>query len=101
MKVTLEAVNSANIRVNNSVDADKVYNVVANLNVQGERISNVSDGIVKLGEEQKATFNKWSSDNLNIQFQTGDVMEMCTIINAINDFITDCENAVTNNEFNI
>ena len=101
MKVTLEAVNSANIRVNNSVDADKVYNVVANLNVQGERISNVSDGIVKLGDEQKATFNKWSSDNLNIQFQTSDVMEMCSVINAINGFISDCEMAVENNEFNL
>lgn len=101
MKVTLEAVNSANVKVNNSVDAEKVYEISANLNVSGKVVNNVADGVVKQGDVVKANFQRWSAENLNIQFQTSDVMEMCSVINAINGFIADCEKAVENNEFNL
>lgn len=101
MKVTLEAVNSANVKVNNSVDTDRVYEIAANLNVSGNVVNNVADGVVKQGDVVKANFQRWSAENLNIQFQTSDVMEMCTIINAINAFIADCEGAVTEGELNI
>ena len=101
MKVTLEAVNSANVKVNNSVDTERVYEISANINVADKFMNNVSDGVVKQGEVVKANFQRWSSENLNIQFQTSDVMEMCAVINAINDFIADCEKAVENNEFNL
>jgi predicted NUDIX family phosphoesterase len=101
MKVTMEAVNSANVKVNNSVDATRVYEISANINVADKFMNNVSDGIVKQGEVLKANFQRWSTENLNIQFQTSDVMEMCSVINAINGFIADCEKAVENNEFNL
>lgn len=101
MKVTLEAVNSANVKVNNSVDTERVYEISASINVVGNTMNNVSDGVIMNGEERKANFQRWSADNLNIQFQTSDAMEMCTIINSINGFIADCEKAVENNEFNI
>ena len=101
MKVTLEAVNSANVKVNNSVDTERVYEISANINVADKFMNNVSDGVVKQGEVVKANFQRWSSENLNIQFQTSDVMEMCAVINAINYFIADCEKAVENNEFNL
>lgn len=100
MKVTLEAVNSANVKVNNSVDTERVYEISASINVVGNTMNNVSDGIVKQGEVVKANFQRWSSENLSIQFQTSDGMEMCSVINAINGFIADCEKAVENNEFN-
>lgn len=100
-KVFLEQINSANIRVNNSVDVEKAYEISANIAVVGDVVNNVSDGIVKQGDVVKANFQRWSSENLNIQFQTSDVMEMCSLINAINSFIADCEKAVENNEFNI
>lgn len=100
-KVFLEQINSANIKVNNSVDVEKAYEISANMNVVGDVVNNVSDGIVKQGEAVKANFQRWSSENLNIQFQTSDVMEMCSLINAIGNFIEDCEKAVENNEFNI
>lgn len=101
MKVTLEAVNSANVKVNNSVDAEKVYKIAANLNLSGKVVNNVSDGVVKQDEVVKANFQQWNEQKLNIQFQTRDGMEMCTIINAINAFIADCEGAVTGGELNI
>jgi hypothetical protein len=101
MKVTMEAVNSANVKVNNSVDTDRVYEISANINVADKFMNNVSDGVVKQGEIVKANFQRWSTENLNIQFQTSDVMDMCTIINAINGFIADCGKAVENNEFNL
>lgn len=100
-KVFLEQINSANIRVNNSVDVEKAYEISANIAVVGDVVNNVSDGIVKQDDVVKANFQRWSSENLNIQFQTSDVMEMCSLINAINGFIADCEKAVENNEFNI
>ena len=101
MKVTLEAVNSANVKVNNSVDTERVYEISASINVVGNNMNNVSDGVVKQSEAVKANFQRWSADNLNIQFQTSDVMEMCAVINAINGFIADCEGAVTEGELNI
>lgn len=101
MRVQLEAVNSANVKVNNSVDTDRVYEISANINVADKFMNNVADGVVKQGELVKANFQRWSSENLNIQFQTSDVMEMCTIINAINAFIVDCEEAVENETLNI
>lgn len=101
MKVTLEAVNSANVKVNNSVDTERVYEISASINVVGNTMNNVSDGVVKQGEVVKANFQRWSADNLNIQFQTSDAMEMCSVINAINAFIADCERAVTEGELNI
>lgn len=101
MKVQLEAVNSANVKVNNSVDTERVYEISANLNVSGKVVNNVADGVVKQGEVVKANFQRWSTENLNIQFQTSDVMEMCAVINAINGFIADCEGAVTEGELNI
>lgn len=101
MRVQLEAVNSANVKVNNSVDTDRVYEISANINVADKFMNNVADGVVKQGELVKANFQRWSSENLNIQFQTSDVMEMCAVINAINGFIADCEKAVENNEFNL
>ena len=101
MKVTLEAVNSANVKVNNSVDTERVYEISASINVVGNTMNNVSDGVVKQGELVLANFQRWSSESLNIQFQTSDVTEMCSVINAINYFIADCEKAVENNEFNL
>ena len=101
MKVTLEKVNSAIIKVNNSKDESKVYDMSANLSVNGANVTSVNDGVVMKGEERKANFYRYSEENLNIQFLTADVMEMCAIINAVNGFIGDCVAAVANNEFNI
>ena len=32
-KITYEALNSANVKINNSSDAEKIYNIEANANV--------------------------------------------------------------------
>lgn len=100
-KVNLVAVNSANVRVDNSVVADSVYNIVQSMEVRGKDVVNISEGTIKQGEVVKANYQRWGDNNLNIQFQTSDVAEMCDIINAINGFIGDCEVAVANEELTI
>lgn len=100
-KVQLEAVNSANVKVNNSVETERVYDIVQSMDVRGTDVVNISEGSVKQGEVVKANYQRWSSENMNIQFATSDATEMCAIINAINAFIADCEGAVENNEFNL
>lgn len=100
-KVVLEKINSANIKVTNSTDYDKVYDIQANLAVSGTVINNVQDGVVTLSETRKANFYRYDENNLNIQFLTTDETEMCSIVAAVNAFINNCVQAVTNNEFNV
>lgn len=97
-KVTFEAVNSANVRMNNSVDTEKVYDIVANVNVNGKELQNVDSGTVKKDDVQMATFNKWGENSLAITFQTSSLEEQIAIIGAVNTFINDCKVAIEEGE---
>lgn len=98
-KVVLEQVNSANVRVNNSSDDERVYDITQSMEVRGDNVVNISDGTVKQNGVVKANYQRWSENNMSVQFQTNNSIEMCGIVNAINEFILNCEEAVANDEF--
>lgn len=94
-KVTYKTLNSANVRVDNSVDSERVYNISANASIDGmgsestNNVNGIDGGDVrrKTDDVTVASFSHYGS--LNINFQDVDGTEMCAIINTVNAFITD------------
>ena len=86
-KIDFTKLNSANVSADNSVDTSKVYDITADVNISGDKVNSIDSGVVKNAEsKQVATFSKWGENSLNINFTDVDAMEMCNIINAVNDF---------------
>ena len=97
-KITYETLNSANVKINNSSDAERIYNIEANANVNNlNEVTNIDNGILMKDTEQKATFNVWGSNSLNISFYNTTSDEQCGIVQAINQFIEDTKNFIKNN----
>ena len=99
-KIKYEALNSANVKVNNSGDLERVYSIEANADVNNlNEVSNIDNGVVKKDTEQKATFNVWGDNSLNVSFYNATSDEQCTIINAVNAFIKDVKSHVADTPF--
>ena len=99
-KIKYEALNSANVKVNNSSDLERVYSIEANANVNNlNEVSNIDNGVVKKDAEQKATFNVWGDNSLNISFYNATSDEQCAVINAVNAFIKDVKSHVADTPF--
>lgn len=99
-KIKYEALNSANVKVNNSGDLERVYSIEANANVNSlNEVSNIDNGVVKKDAEQKATFNVWGDNSLNISFYNATSDEQCAVINAVNAFIKDVKSHVADTPF--
>ena len=94
-KVTYKTLNSANVRVDNSVDSERVYNISANASIDGmgsgstNNVNGIDSGDVRRKDDDVMVASFSHYGNLNINFQVVDVAEMCAIINAVNAFITD------------
>ena len=100
-KVQSVALNSANVRYNNAVDAEKVYDIETNVNIQGTNVTSFDGGVVKKSTVIVASFSMYGDNRLNINFQNiEDSAEMCSILNAINEFIKNVEQDVMTNEIN-
>ena len=99
-KIKYEALNSANVKVNNSGDLERVYSIEANANVNNlNEVSNIDNGVVKKDAEQKATFNVWGDNSLNISFYNATSDEQCAVINAVNAYIKDVKSHVADTPF--
>lgn len=85
-KVDFKKLNSANVAADNSVDSAKVYDINANVNINGTNVNSIDSGNVMKEGVQVATFSRWGESQLNINFMNVDAMEMCTIITEVNAF---------------
>lgn len=96
-KVTIKSLNSANVRMDNSVDAGRVYDIEANVNIStGNYVQSIDAGSVKKeGENEVATFSSWGGDNLQINYNGVNAEEQCAIITAVNQFIADARAKAT------
>ena len=86
MEVQSIALNSANVRYNNANDEKRVYDIEANVNIQGQNVYGFESGVIKKEDVQIATFSMWG-ENLNPSFQGLSATEMCAVLMAINEFI--------------
>lgn len=100
-KIDFTKLNSANVSCDNSVDTERVYDIKANANLQGDNLSSMDSGVVVKGDVQVATFSMWG-DNFNPSFNNvSDVMEMCAILTAITTFIANVKSELANNPIEI
>ena len=89
-KVIYKELKTATVNVDNSVDSAKVYDISADIRLQGRTtVESFENGIVIKDEMQIATFSCWSPQNVNINFNGVDGDEQCAVIEAINTFIED------------
>ena len=97
-KIKFENLNEAVVKTSNSVDTERVYDIEANVRITNStNVSNLDSGIVKKEGTVVCTFSKYSEGQLNTNFQNvGDIMEMCTILQAINSFVIDVTSEVAN-----
>lgn len=85
-KVGFIKLNSANVLADNSVDAAKIYDIKANVNINDSRVNNIEQGRVFKGSVEVATFSRYGNNNMNITFNNVESTEMCTIITEVNAF---------------
>lgn len=94
MKVQGVSVNSANVHYNNSSEESRVYDIEANVAVQGTKVNSFDNGVVKKNGITMATFSAWSA-KVNPTFQGIDTTEKCAVMVAIDEFIASVKEAVT------
>lgn len=100
-KIDFVKLNSANVAADNSVDETKMYDINANVNIQGETVVSIDSGMVKKDGMDVASFSKWGENSLNINFMTTEPMEMCNIINAVSAFCGDVADELKKQPINI
>lgn len=97
-KVTYKSLESARVRIDNSVDTERVYNIEANVNVGGAgNVQGMDSGLVvrKSDGMQVAYFTAPNSSDLSVNYMQVEPTEYCDIVTAISAFIADCKTMVT------
>lgn len=92
-KVTIKSLNSANVRMDNSVDADRVYDIAANVNVSGTEVTDTNGEVRPKGDSSSviASFNSYGTDNLSVNYQGINAEQQQAVNAAINSFIADAK----------
>lgn len=90
-KITVKEIMSANVRMDNTTDDTRAYDVAGTVNLSGKAVQTVDGGSVADKETggQLATFTSWGGMGLNIQHNTDDVTVMVAVTSAIAAFIDD------------
>lgn len=101
MKVNAVKMNSANVKYDNSVDAERVYDIESNVNFQESRIVSFDGGVVKKDEVVKATFHKHGNNQEGLTFQNVEREEKCAIIEAVDAFFAEVEVSVVESPINV
>lgn len=101
-KVNAVKLNSANVKYDNSVDTERVYDIEANANLNGSKVVSMDGGVVRLEGVQKASFNMYGNHQQNVNFMgIEDVRDKCNILMAIDAFISNVESAVEVSPLNV
>lgn len=92
-KITRVALNSANIKFDNSGDTSRQYEITADCEItRKNKLGSYSSGEVKVvGKEASiATFNGYYGSNQSVHTSQGvDTTAKCLIMTAIDDFLTE------------
>lgn len=98
-KITYKELRNATVHVDNSADAAKVYDIAADVQIQGQNtVESIQSGAVTKDGMQVATFNCWGDvQNLSINFQGAESADQCSIIEAVSAFMQDVGTKVGSN----
>lgn len=98
-KVNYTALNNANMKVNNALDTERVYDIEANVNVgyNGD-MNGIEGGMIHKDGRTMATFNVWDGGNQStVNFTQSDIDENSAVLSAITTFTADVKEYVKNN----
>lgn len=102
MKVNAIKLNSASVMYTNAVDAERVFDIEANVNLEGsDKVVSVDGGVVKKDGVLVASFSTHGSTMNHSLYSVTDVMEMYAILTAISGFVTEVKNEVTTNPMKV
>lgn len=94
-KVAYQSLVSATVKVDNLVDAQRAYDIEANVEMSGTTVSRINSGFVKKDSVQVATFNSYDNVNLNINLSVEGAEERCAVTTAVSEFIDDVKAMVS------
>lgn len=101
-KVNAVKLNSANVKYDNSVDTERVYDIEANANLNDGKVISMDAGVVKKDGAQVASFNLYGNHQVNYSLHgVEDIDEQCAIIKAIHAFVTEVESEIESNPINL
>ena len=101
-KVNAVKLNSANVKYDNSVDAERVYNIEANANLNDGKVVSMDAGVVMKDGAHVASFNLYGDHQVNYSLHgVEDINEQCAIIKAIHAFVTEVESEIETNPINL
>ena len=101
MNTQFDSLIRANVKVSNANDTASAYTITAEAQVANGNVENFNNGQVMKGETYVATFNRWSSQNLNVTFNNVEAEAQCEVLNAVNDFISSVEALVVEQPISI
>lgn len=100
-KVSAIKLNSAQVKYDNSVNTERVYEIESNVNFRDGNIVSYDGGFVRKDDVVKATFSKHGNNQEGMTFQNVKREEKCDIIEAVDAFFADVEAAVEVSPINI
>ncbi|MDE6860941.1 MAG: hypothetical protein K2J65_11080 [Duncaniella sp.] len=96
-KVGFAALNSANVRLDNSQDDTRKYDVAANASISGTEITSIDSGSVTAKDGmQVASFSSHGGNNANYNFYNVAPEQQCEVLAEIQDFIAGAKALVAN-----
>lgn len=102
MKVNAVKLNSANVKYDNSVDAERVYDIEANANLSNGEVVSMDAGVVKKVDVMVASFSVYGDHQMNINYMgVESVSDKCNILMAIDTFVTEVESEIESNPINL
>ena len=101
-KVNAVKLNSANVKYDNSVDTERVYDIEANANLNDGKVVSMDAGVVRKDDVMVASFSVYGDHQMNINYMGVDsVSDKCNILMAIDTFVTEVESEIESNPINL
>jgi hypothetical protein len=101
MKTQYNKLSEVQVEVSNIQDATSVYNIVADIRVNENRVTSISNGRVIKDDVHIATFSCYGQNSPTYSFNNIPYEEHCNILNEIIEFIKSANNLVETNPITI
>lgn len=101
-KVKFTAVQSATVRMDNSSDESKVFDIEAKVNIGADgSVVSVDNGIVKKDSVNVGGFSSYSPTNMSMNYNGVEESEQVTILTSVNEFVATVREYFTEHQVTI
>ena len=94
--IVYKQLKNAKVHADNSGETDRTYDISADIQLNESGVEYIEVGSISLKDNNitLASFNTYGINNLSVIFTSVEEDNMCTILTAINSFITDVKEKV-------